>query len=80
MTVYKDDLSATVICDGKVIVKFKGDSAEVSEDTAKILESIGYRTEKGAEDNGPSGNTETPPPDGDGAGDTDTPRNGKKRN
>lgn len=80
MTVYKDDRPATVINGGNVLVKFEGDTAEVSEDTAKILERIGYRVEKGVTDNDTSGTTEAPPPDGGGTGYTDTPRNGKKRN
>ena len=80
MTVYKDDRSATVISGGNVLVKFEGNTAEVSEDTAKILEHIGYRVEKGVTDNDTGGIVEASPPDSGGTGDTDTPRNGKKRN
>jgi len=84
MIVYKDNRPATVISGNRTLVKFKGETAGVPEDIAKILERIGYRVEKpdekGKGENDTGGTTETPPPDSAGAGDPPASGNGKKRN
>ncbi len=50
MIAYRDDRPATVTSGGKMLVEFKGDTAEVSEEVGGILEQAGYRVERNEND------------------------------
>lgn len=77
MIAYRDDRPATVISGGKMLVEFKGDTAEVSEEVGGILKQAGYRVEDGNDADGATENADTADI---GRGRGISARNGKKRN